>query len=261
VNRFTAAVLAFARDYERERVFPKGFHADLQENLGFAREPKTHPNRPFSRVDRDKVLATARRTLPAAYVRFVSWQFFVGTRVSEALGLRYENLELAHRLVYICESRSEGVLGNCKNADAVRRIPLPAALCAIMSTMPPGRAKDYVFQTPGGFPIDASNFDDRIWYPLLEAAAVQPRAFRCTRHTYTSLAFEHGLSFAELAELTGDNAITLEAHYRHFTRDTRTIDVDKAIGGLPKTRATKPARTRRAKLSQRSESPAPREVG
>jgi len=252
VNRFTAAVLAFARDHEREQIFPRGFHAELQKNLGFAREPKTHPNRPFSRAERDKILAAAKRHLDPAYVRFVHWQFLTGTRISEALGLRYENLELGRRLVYICESRSENLVGNCKNADAVRQIPLAAALCAIMSTMPSGRPRDYVFQTPAGRPIHESNFDDRVWYPLLETAGVAPRRFRCTRHTYTSIAFEHGMSFAELAALTGDNAITLENFYRYFTREVRQINVDKAIGGLPKTRAAKRPRTKRAEPVARS---------
>jgi len=193
--------------------------------------------RPFSRQERDRILAAAKELLPE-YRRLIAWLFLTGTRVSEALGLTYGCLDMARRSASIRQSRSEGVLGRCKTRRSVRRIPLPARLIEELADLPPAPADTLVFRGPKGGPISEQNFNKRVWHPLLDRLpGVQRLALRCSRHTYTSLAAEAGLSFPELASLLGDNAATLERHYRRFTRGFESIDVDRAIDDPERRRA------------------------
>src|SRR5690606_42047538 len=69
--------------------------------------------------------------------------------------------------------------------DALPISPVREALLRLSQARDP--ECEYVFATRGGYPIDAHNFANRVWYPLLRYLDIEKRRPYQTRHTTATL--------------------------------------------------------------------------
>lgn len=92
------------------------------EALAWPRTPPKDAD-PFSEDERDKILAYFRRKIPHCYP-FALTQFLTGMRPSEALALRWSDIDLERREIYISKSRYIDDGGATKTAGSVRTIKL-----------------------------------------------------------------------------------------------------------------------------------------
>lgn len=165
----------------------------------------TSPTRkPFSRDEIKRLLDTAKthRTLYKMH-DFCMLILYLGLRPSEAIGLRWQDVDLIRGEVTISQSLARNGQGQSGGSSRVRRstkngitrtLNLPTSLL----TMLKGRAaaahtpQDLIFLSPEGCPIDDHNFSQRTWRQLCKAAGVPHHVPYACRHTVLSYGIESG---------------------------------------------------------------------
>lgn len=170
---------------------------------------KTAANRikPFNQDEIASILDGFDRLAPN-YAPFVRFLFLSGCRISEAIGLRWIDIDFDHSEVTIAESLSKDPCGNGYHrirketkTGSIRVLPMSVALCSTLEGIE--RSHDLVFTTPNGYTIDADNFRMRYWKTILKAVGVPYRKIHNTRHTMISYALEQGIAPTGIAYLAG----------------------------------------------------------
>lgn len=193
-----------------------------------SRKPDVHP---FSLDEVDRICASVR----ADFRNYVTVRFFTGMRTGEINGLKWKYVDFERGLILIREVFSAGESEeNAKNETSLRDIPmLPVVRQALKDQLaqrvPNG---DYVFCTKGGHPIDANNFANRVWYPLLRYLAIEKRRPYQTRHTTATMMLASGENPEWIAKLMGHaNTQMLFTVYSRFVPNLTRQD-GLAITGL-----------------------------
>ena len=158
-------------------------------------------------------------------------------RVSEQLGLMWEDVDLEHNIITIrrVQERDGSTTDQTKTEAGARVIPSrpPCARCCLVAPHLPasGRQLYRVFsglgvpqQWPlprrsGGSPALYSNFLKRYWRPASKAAGVRHVTHHSARHSFVSTLPAQGVEVGLVAKLAGhaNPAVTLE----HYTQAVR----------------------------------------
>jgi len=194
---------------------------------------------PFSLADVNRILSTVRPD----FRNYLVMRFFTGMRSGEVNGLQWKYVDLEHNLILVRETFSSGeVEDNAKNAYSIRDIPmLPNVREAIESQL---SIRDpnvqWVFPTREGGPIDANNFANRIWYPLLRFLELDKRRPYQTRHTAATLMLASGENPEWVARVLGHaNTDMLFRVYSRFVPNLTRQD-GRAFAGLINSHAAEP---------------------
>lgn len=195
---------------------------------------------PFTLAEVNTILASVR----ADYRNYVLVRFFTGMRSGEINGLQWKYVDFEHNLILVRETYTGGELeDDAKNTYSVRDIPmLPNVREAIEAQMK-GRDPDvpWVFATREGNPIDANNFANRIWYPLLRYLELEKRRPYQTRHTAATLMLASGENPEWVARVLGHaNTDMLFRVYSRFVPNLTRQD-GRAFAGLINGGANAPA--------------------
>jgi hypothetical protein len=96
----------------------------------------------------------------------------------------------------------------------------------VLRTLKPRDAAgdDFVFQTPGGAPIDEANFQRREWLSALHALGIQTRPFYC-RRTYISMLLAAGAKPLFVCRQTGTSLEMIEKHYGDARVDAQQLQM------------------------------------
>ncbi|GAC1658553.1 MAG: tyrosine-type recombinase/integrase [Acidobacteriaceae bacterium] len=186
---------------------------------------------PFSLAEVNRLLATVRPD----YRNYLITRFFTGMRSGEINGLQWKYVDLEHNVILVRETLAGGeVEDNAKNTYSIRDIPmLPNVREAIESQMSL-RDPDvpWVFATRDGGAIDANNFANRIWYPLLRYLELDKRRPYQTRHTAATLMLAAGENPEWVAKVLGHaNTNMLFQVYSRFVPNLTRQD-GRAFAGL-----------------------------
>jgi integrase len=120
-----------------------------------------------------------------------------GLRQGELFGLRRRDLDLDAGVVHVRQKRLRLASGEIledapKSAAGWRPVALPAPVVGELrhhlDAMGDVAEDDYVFTSPGGHPLERSNFRHRVWLPATEAAGLKELRFHDLRHTAGTLA-------------------------------------------------------------------------
>ena len=191
---------------------------------------------PYTDEERERILEWFWNTR-RQYHAFVYFRFWTGTRPSEAIGLRWSDIDLRNRRVRIRRSRVLGRDGEPKTGRSKRDIILHEGLVRVLRDHIPRRPAphDFVFRTPRGAPIDEANFYQREWLGCLRALGIRSRPFYNCRHTYISTLLAAGAKPLFVCRQTGTSLEMIEKHYGDARVDA--VHLDKMIGELdPSTR-------------------------
>jgi len=156
----------------------------------------------------------------------------LGLRQGEALGLRWEDVDLDRRLLRVSFAlqRVDGelILVEPKTARSRRTMRLPAAVAAILrehrtrqvqERLLAGsgwRERGLVFTTRSGGPLDGSAVT-KDFQRCLAAAGLPKMRFHELRHSAASLMLAQGLPLRTVMEVLGHSTITLTANtYSHL---------------------------------------------
>lgn len=158
--------------------------------------------KPFSLEEVDKI----RNTIRADFRNYVTCRFFTGMRTGEINGLKWKYVDFDHELIKVREVFSAGEAEeNAKTESSIRDIPMLPMVKEALEQQWAHRDQDaeYVFCSRGGHPIDAHNFANRIWYPLLRYLGLEKRRPYQTRHTTATLMLASGENPEWIARLMG----------------------------------------------------------
>jgi integrase len=150
-----------------------------------------------------------------------------GLRISEAIGLRWCDVDLDARPPYLRVRQAivKGIVGAPKSRHGARTIPLTDDLGRRLCQLRPADAKpeDLVFRNGRGRPLAPNNLRNRILGPAATRAGVPGIGLHTLRHTCASLLIERGTSPLRLQRWMGHHAAA-------YTLDTYGHLIDDELG-------------------------------
>ena len=158
--------------------------------------------KPFSLQEVETICSTIR----ADFRYYATVRFFTGMRTGEINGLKWKYVDFDRDLIRVREVFSDGETeSDAKTEHSLRDIPmLPMVREALLQQREQRHpASEYVFTSREGNPIDAHNFANRIWYPLLRFLGIEKRRPYQTRHTTATLMLASGENPEWIARLMG----------------------------------------------------------
>jgi len=172
---------------------------------------------PFFAVERDKVLGQFKAK-HRHYHPFVFTLFWTGMRPSEAIALRWGDIDLKTGTLSITKSRYFGADNPTKTAASEREIAILPAVIDVLRAMKPLHVTedDFAFKNLEGQPINEDKWRAKYWYRALRACGVRPRKFYATRHTFISDGLSNGVNPQWLAEYCGTSVAMIEKHYGKY---------------------------------------------
>lgn len=203
-----------------------------------ARRPDVQP---FSLEEVEKIRATIRPD----WRDYVTVRFFTGMRSGEINGLKWKHVDFEKGLILVRETFSCGEAEqNAKTETSLRDIPMLPMVKEAMQHQWEVRNPDteYVFATREGNPVDANNFANRVWYPLLRYLGLDKRRPYQTRHTTATLMLASGENPEWIARLMGHaNTQMLFTVYSRFVPNLTHHDGLAITGLLARSLDTGPA--------------------
>lgn len=174
----------------------------------------------LTRVELARVLAE----LPPEWALFFELLAKTGLRISEALGLDWEDVEFGGRpVLHVRRQFYRGTVKRLKTRAGKRDLPLSAGLARALWTARPAGATGPLFQTRNGTRYLDRNVR-RVLDPATDRAGVPWASFHTFRHTAASMLFDGGKNIKQVAEWMGhtDPGFTLRC-YVHL--------MDQGLGG------------------------------
>ncbi|WP_299689702.1 DUF3596 domain-containing protein [Hydrocarboniphaga sp.] len=174
---------------------------------------------PFTVNETQGILARVRQD----YRPYLSFRFFTGVRSGEAHGLKWKHVDFERRQILIRETFQDGRTEYTKTDGSQREIQMSRVVSEALLTMRPADfetdpqfGERYVFCTRSGKPIDNTNFNDRVWKPLLRNLDLKYRRPYQMRHTCATLWLAAGESPEWIARQLGHT--TTEMLFRTYSR-------------------------------------------
>jgi integrase len=153
---------------------------------------QTQEVQPFTPEEREKILAA----LPEGYARdFYEFAFWTGLRTGEQIGLRWDNVDLEKKVIFIRESIVKGREAGTKTKGSNRTHELAEPALAVLK-----RIKSYDYESELVF-LDPRSLErwrnegvprERFWTKALKKASVAYRKPYSCRHSYASLFLSKG---------------------------------------------------------------------
>src|SRR5690606_13359547 len=156
-------------------------------------------------------------------------------------------VDFEHEVIRVREVFSAGEAeDNAKTESSIRDIPMLPMVKQALEQQWEARDPDveYVFCSRGGHPIDAHNFANRIWYPLLRYLELERRRPYQTRHTTATLMLASGENPEWIARLMGhtNTQMLFTVYSRHVPTLTRQDGL--AFPGLISQKSATPSEPR-----------------
>ncbi|WP_421794240.1 Arm DNA-binding domain-containing protein [Hydrocarboniphaga effusa] len=174
---------------------------------------------PFTVNETQAILARVRPD----YRPYLTFRFFTGVRSGEAHGLKWKHVDFERRQILVRETFLNGRTEYTKTDGSQREIHMSQAVYDALMSMKPSDdkveapiAECYVFCTRNGLPVDNTNFNDRVWKPLLRNLGLKYRRPYQMRHTCATLWLAAGESPEWIARQLGHT--TTEMLFRTYSR-------------------------------------------
>lgn len=160
-----------------------------------------------------------------------------GLRISEALGLRWADVDTRAGCIQVRQRVRRGKVGKPKSSNGVRQVPVGTALArdlvAHRLASPYSADSDLVFPTRTGKPCLASNLYR--WYkPAAEKAGAKWAGFHTLRHTAATRWLVAGVGIAQVSKMLGhhDPGFTLARYVHVMPHDLPAGDTLAAAVGM-----------------------------
>lgn len=185
---------------------------------------------PFSLNEVERLAATIRED----YRAYIIVRCLTGLRTGEANGLQWCDIDFEDNTFKVERAFSRDGDDDLKTESSKREIPMVPQVRAAFEAQRT-RVVDgcpWVFHTPQGHPIDAVNFTNRVWYPLLRYLGFKARPPYHMRHTAATLMLASGENPEWVAKMLGHvNTDMLFRVYSRFVPNLTRQD-GRAFAGL-----------------------------
>jgi len=172
---------------------------------------------PFTEEDRDKIVRHFKEK-NRFYYPFVYLLFWTGMRPSEALALRWEDIDIQHGFLSISKSRYMNAENITKTAGSEREIRLLPEVIGMLKAAKPLHVgiDEHVFKNQEGRLLNFHTWRAKDWYRALRSTGIRERKPYSTRHTFISAGLSNGVNIKWLAEYCGTSVTMIEKHYGKF---------------------------------------------
>jgi len=168
---------------------------------------------PFSLDEVRAIIATIR----SDYRDYATVRFFTGMRTGEVHGLKWSRVDWDKKQILVRETVQHGRVEYTKTDGSQREIEMSGVVeQALRAQLSVTGHHEYVFCTREGTPMDANNFTQRVWYPLLRHLGMKKRRPYCCRHTAATLWLASGENPEWIARQLGHT--TTEMLFRVYSR-------------------------------------------
>lgn len=161
-------------------------------------------------------LGTLLSEVPEEWRLFFELLAHSGLRISEALGLTWEDVEFGERpRLVVRRQLFRGQLVRLKSDSSRRDVPLSPGVARRLWVSRRSRGEgEPVFPSATGTPLQASNVRRRVLEPARTRAGLPWVGFHAFRHTCASLLFENGKHIKQVSKWLGhaDAAFTLKTY-------------------------------------------------
>lgn len=194
----------------------------------------------FSKEERDAIIKAIENntytskfapTPHSYYAPYVKFLFFTGCRPEEAIALKWKHIE-NNRIVF-CEAVATDVkLRKSTKTHDIRSFPINAQLQSFFDDIKPEEVNPeaLVFPAKNTKEIDAHNFLNRIWKPVVQNLVKNgivkqylPQ-YNC-RHTFITMALEAAVSVVQVAKWVGNSPEIIMKHYAGTTRQVQVPEL------------------------------------
>lgn len=169
---------------------------------------------PFSLEEVQSLIGAIRQD----YRDYLAVRFLTGMRTSEIHGLKWKYVDFERSIIMVRETHVCGRTEYTKTDGSQRDIQMCQVVHDALKSQEKAtrQLSEYVFCNREGHPIDAKNFTNRVWYPLLRhLGLVKRRPYQC-RHTAATLWLASGESPQWIAAQLGHT--TTEMLFRVYAR-------------------------------------------
>ncbi len=148
---------------------------------------------PFSEEERDKILTQFKNKCPYHHP-FAYTLFWTGMRPSEAIALRWGDIDLRRAVISVTKSRYLNSENSPKTSHSEREVRLLPTVAELLTFVKPLHVteEDYIFKNQDGEPINFHTWRAKVWYRVLRVTGTRERKPHSCRHTYISVALSLG---------------------------------------------------------------------
>lgn len=213
------------------------------------RKASPKPVKPFNPKEITQICMGFEQIAPT-YAPFIRFLFLTGCRLSEAIGLRTNQVDVSTKTLTISETLAVDRTGNGykrvrkgTKTGNIRHLTITPALEALLvSQGRAGQAHDtLVFHSPNGCAI-ASQSIRKAWVKVLKTQGVPYRRMHVIRHTVLSMAVEQGTPLTGVAYLAGHkNTRMVMETYGHMINRPSLPDMPVFEDPLAKSESFRPS--------------------
>lgn len=169
---------------------------------------------PFTLAEVETLIQTVR----ADFRPYLVVRIQTGLRTGEADGLQWEDIDFTQGTITVRRTQSRDGDGDLKTEASFRTIPMFPRVREALQTQRALSTPDatWVFTSARGKPVDAVNFTNRVWYPLLRHLGLKRRPPYQMRHTAATLMLASGENPEWVASILGHT--TTEMLFRVYSR-------------------------------------------
>lgn len=211
-------------------IFRKGIQwGYLSKNpTEFVSKPKV-PKKEMDYLTPEEIMKLIEST-DTRYRTLIMFACLTGARLSEILGLRWDDVDFEGGRVYIRQTLQDGKFYEPKSEKSKRSIAIPSVLVEKLKVHQLNQAVELdenpynlVFPNSIGKPIDARNLTRRVLGPALRVAGLRRVGFHTLRHSYVSMLINQGENIKFIQKQVGHSSakITWDIYSHLFPESER----------------------------------------
>jgi integrase len=155
-----------------------------------------------------------------------------GMRISEAAGLRVDDLDLANCVIHVRRGVVEGIEQSTKTENGERVIDIDPELAGLLRQHLGGRKSGRVFQASNGAPIHAGNLRKRVLHPLLAKLGIPRGGFHAYRHARVTILRKNGTPPELQTQWIGHSSLRTTDGYSHTDQEVEYRQTNARKAGL-----------------------------
>jgi len=157
--------------------------------------------------------------------------FLTGARPEEAIALKWKHIK-NNRIVF-CEAVATDLkIRKSTKTHNTRTFPINTQLQALLDEikLEEVSSEALVFPARSGKEIDAHNFLNRVWKPVVENLVKDEKVkqylpqYNC-RHTFITMTLEAGVTVIQVAKWAGNSPEIIMKHYAGTTRQVQVPEL------------------------------------